>query len=216
MKAYQELNLKLKKVSDAEFIEIIKYFTQQVNDWTYIQKESEEHTEETRKPSCIIFLDDDYHKPKFLITKRKDKFYSIVNIFNSQHGYIPMLEYNVLLRRFNQDFKSFITSASYKMSVELSKEDIGLNELITSPKAREYFEKYLNFRPQISNLHDQDRLDYFICAVSRFYKKKKISTELIKRYLIEELNWRDEDAEWCRNRIDVGLEILEVNKKLYL
>jgi hypothetical protein len=38
MKAYQELNLKLKEVSDSEFIDIIINFTQQVNDWTYQKK----------------------------------------------------------------------------------------------------------------------------------------------------------------------------------
>ncbi|WP_174708592.1 hypothetical protein [Nostoc sp. TCL240-02] len=98
MKTYQELNLKLKKVYDPEIIEIFKKFTQHFNDWTYLQKESEEHTKETSKPSCIIFLDEDHHKPSFLITKIKDKLYSIVNIFNSQHGHIPMLEYNVLFK----------------------------------------------------------------------------------------------------------------------
>ena len=57
--------------------------------------------------------------------------------------------------------------------------------------------------------------DLFICAASR-YCKKKIDSELIEQYLVEDLKWSPEDAKWCRNRINIGLDILKVNKKLYL
>ncbi|WP_016949277.1 hypothetical protein [Anabaena sp. PCC 7108] len=204
-------------------INVIKDFTQQVKDWTYLQKESEEHIKETSKPSCILSLDNGYHQPKFLITKRNivtkktrkndQLYYSIVNIFNSQHGYISMLEYNALLRRFYQDFNKFINSGVQNISIEISKEDIGLNEIISSPKTRERFERYLSSHPQSYHRNDIERLDLFICAASGFCKRKKINTELIQQYLVEDLNWSKENAMWCRNRIDVGLEILEVNKK---
>jgi hypothetical protein len=214
MKAYQELNLKLKEVSDSEFIDIIINFTQQVKNWTYLEKESKKHIEETGKPSCILFLDDDHHKPNFLITKRKDQFYyiGIGNIFNSQHGYIPMLEYNALLRHFYQDFKGFIDSNSHKISIEISKEDIGLQEIISSPKARGFFGKYLIFLPLSYHPNDIERLDSFICAASRFCKKS-IDIEYLERYLIDDLNWTKDDAKWCCNRIQIGLAILKVHKK---
>ena len=214
MKAYQELKLKLKEVSDSEFIDIIINFTQQVKNWTYLEKESKEHIkehiEETSNSSCILFLDDDHHKPTFLITKRKDQFYSIVNIFNSQHGYIPMLEYNALLRHFYQDFKGFIDSNRHKISIEISKEEIGLKEIISSTKARDLFETYLSFSPLSYHLNDKERLYFFICAASRC--KKNINIELLKQYLVEELNWSQEDANWCRETIDLGLQILKANK----
>jgi hypothetical protein len=216
MKAYQELKLKLKEVSDSEFIDIIINFTQQVKNWTYLEKESKEHIkehiEETSNSSCILFLDDDHHKPTFLITKRKDQFYSIVNIFNSQHGHIPMLEYNALLRHFYQDFKGFIDSNRHKISIEISKEEIGLKEIISSLKARGFFEKYLIFSPLSYHPNDIERLDFFICAASRFCKKS-IDIEYLERYLIEDLHWTKEDAKWCCNRIEIGLAILKVHKK---
>ncbi|MEH2328949.1 hypothetical protein [Nostoc sp.] len=202
-------------MNDTEIIEIFKKFTQYFNDWTYLQKESEDHTEETNKPSCILFLDEDHHKPSFLITKIKDKFYSIVNILNSQYGHIKMLEYNDLLKIFEKDFKDFISFATYNsICIELSNEDIGLHEIITSPKARESFERYLRRFPLSYHPNDIERLNFFICAASRFCKKK-INTELIEQYLVEDLNWPQKDAKWCRNRIDVGLEILKVNKQFY-
>ncbi|WP_413172865.1 hypothetical protein [Anabaena azotica] len=98
MKTYQELKIQTQKMSDTEFIDVIKNFTQKGNDWTYLQQESEEHINERSTPSFILFLEDGYHLPTFLITKRKivnknnqkdDKsYYYIGNIFNSQHGNI--------------------------------------------------------------------------------------------------------------------------------
>jgi hypothetical protein len=213
MKVYQELNLKLKKVSDIEFIEIIKIFTQQVKDWTYLEKESKERIEETGNPSCMIFLDDDYHKPTFLITKRKDEFYSISNIFNSQHGDIPIPEYNALLKHFYKDFRKIIDFNSYNIVIKISEEDIGLKEIIPSQTARDLFERYLSFQPRSYHVNDKERLDLFIGAASR--SKKKINAEWIEQYLTEELNWSQEDARWCRNRIEVGLEILKVNRNYH-
>ena len=210
MKVYQKLNLKLKEVSDSKFIDIIINFTRQVKNWTYLEKESKKHIEETGNPSCILFLDDDHHKPNFLITKRKDQFYYIGNIFNSQHG-LPMLEYNALLRHFSQDFKGFIDSNIHNIFLEISKEDIGLQEIISAPKAREFFDKYLNLALS-DHPNTIERLDFFICAASRFCKKS-INIEYLKRYLIEDLNWPKDDAKWCCNRIEIGLAILKVHKK---
>lgn len=216
MKTYQQLTLNSKNISDTEVIKIFKKFTQQYANWTFILKETEEYTKETGNPCCMIFLDDDYHKPTFLITKIKNIFYSIVNIFNSQRGYIPMLEYNALLSLFKQDFQAFLDSEKYQsISVKLSNEDIGLKERISSSKTRDYFEKYLSFSPQSYHPNDIERFDLFICAASR-YCKKKIDSELIEQYLVEALKWSPEDAKWCRNRINIGLDILKVNKKLYL
>ncbi|HLO89121.1 MAG TPA: hypothetical protein VK203_29510 [Nostocaceae cyanobacterium] len=211
MKVHQELNLKLKKVSDHEFMEIIKEFTQKFNEWNYLENESLEHTKETTKPSCILFLDDDYHKPEFLITKRKDNLYSIY-IYNSQYGYIPMLEYNALLRKFSEDFKT--VSNPDIISAKISKEEIGLQEIISSDKARDLFEKYLSFHPRSYHINDKERLYFFISAASRC--KKRINTELLKRYLVEDLNWSEEDANWCRETVDLGLEILKAHKQMYL
>lgn len=140
MKTYQELTLSPKNISDAEVIEIFKTFTQQYTNWTFLLKETEEHTTETGNSCCVIFLDDDYHRPNFLITKIKSNFYSIVNIFNSQHGYITMLEHNALLRLFKQDFQVFLKSGKYKsISVKVSNENIGLNKIISIFKSKRLF-----------------------------------------------------------------------------
>ncbi|MDZ8259188.1 hypothetical protein [Nostoc sp. ChiQUE01b] len=126
-----------------------------------------------------------------------------------------MLEYNNLLRRFKQDFQAFLSSGQFSnISIKLSNEDIGLNEIISSSKTRDSFERYLRFSPQSYHPNDIERLDCFICAASR-YCKKKINSELIKQYLIEDLNWPPENANWCHSRLDIGLEILKVNKKFY-
>jgi hypothetical protein len=95
--------------------------------------------------------------------------------------------------------------------LDLSEKDIGLQEIISSPKARGFFEKYLNLALSY-HPNDIERLDFFICAASRFCRKS-IDIEYLERYLIEDLDWPKEDAKWCCNRIQIGLDILKVHKK---
>ncbi|MBD2663780.1 hypothetical protein B6N60_01327 [Richelia sinica FACHB-800] len=216
MKVYQKLNFKLKDVSDIEFIDIMRHFTQQVKDWTYLEKESETYAKDVGETSCKLLLEDNHYNPAFAITKKKDKFYYIDRIDLSYKDDIPILEYNILSRRFYHDFKSFIHSNSYSISIEISKEDIGLKEIISSQRARESFEKYLNrFNDFPFKYHHKDikRLDLFICAASRFCRNS-IDVDYLKRYLMEDRNWKTEDAKWCCDRIVIGLDILKVNKNL--
>jgi hypothetical protein len=92
-----------------------------------------------------------------------------------------------------------------------------LQEIIKSPKTRQFFENYLNplciwgSSPRyIKHPKDVQRLNRFICAVSRF--RSKINISELERYLIEDLAWSIKNAHWVRQRIEIGLEILKANK----
>lgn len=92
-----------------------------------------------------------------------------------------------------------------------------LKQIIKGKKTRQFFENYVNplciwgFSPRyIKHPKDIRRLDRFICAVSRFGSKINISE--LERYLIEDLAWSKENAHWVRQRIEIGLEILNISK----
>ncbi len=93
-----------------------------------------------------------------------------------------------------------------------------LKEIITGQKTRYFFDNYLkplciwsSNPPYIKHTKDVQRLDKFICAASRF--RSKINISELERYLIENLAWSTENAYWVRQRIETGLEILNLNKK---
>jgi hypothetical protein len=92
-----------------------------------------------------------------------------------------------------------------------------LKEIIKGQKTRHFFENYLNSlcmwgsSPRyIKHPKDVRRLDRFICAVSRFGSKINISE--LERYLVHDLTWSIENDHWVRQRIETGLEILNISK----
>ncbi len=123
-----------------------------------------------------------------------------------------MPAYNAFAVRFFKDFRSFVRTNKIPISITVSKEYIGLDTIIPSPKVRKFFEKYLNVFPTSYHPSDIKRLDIFICAASR-YCRRGINLYRLRSYLVEDLNWTAKDAEWCFNRIEIGLDILSVKKK---
>jgi hypothetical protein len=214
MKVHQEVHLKSKILTGEQVIEVLRKFTLEMSSWSFIDEQSAKYTQDIGFPSCVIQLDDGYAHPAFAITCHKDTIYYIANIFPLRTGQILMKEYNCFSMRFVKDFRSFVRNKKISLSVSISKENIGLEVIIPSPKVRSLFERYLNLWPTSYHPNDIERLDVFICAASR-YCRRKIDLDWLRRYLIEDLSWTSSDADWCFNRIESGLDILKVNRNFY-
>jgi hypothetical protein len=90
-----------------------------------------------------------------------------------------------------------------------------LDEIISGPKTRKLFERFLfagNIwgTPTTTHPGDIEKLDVFICALNRYRSHVRIPA--LKQWLIERKKWPHEDAEWTCTRIQVGLEILRANR----
>lgn len=223
MKVDREVHLKLNSLTNEEFIEILRQFTLKVDGWSFIDDQSKEYTLYIGFPSCVIqLLDKENANVFFCITFHSNKIYYISHIqtlpeIKKSSEYKGLShEYNSFLERFVKDFRNFVRNQNKakSMSISISKENIGLDDIISSSKVRKLFERYLSIFPNSFHPTDLERLDIFICAVSK-YCRKNINLDYIRGYLIEDLNWSDEDAQRCYNRIKTGLEILKVNKKFH-
>lgn len=221
MKVYREAYLEQNNLTNEEVIEKFKEFTREkMPDWNFREEQSQRLTRDLGFPSCIIYFHDKQIERNIAINyNNKNKKYYVGNIFpldavRQENSCAKVLEYNHYCQRFIKDFRSFCKKNKISISVKFSQEDIKLDKIISGAKVRKYFEAYLSQYPTSYHPCDIERLDRFICAFSR-YSKKDIDLFLLQRYLIEDLNWRLEDAEWCFNRIEDGLEILKINKSFY-
>lgn len=212
MKVHQEVYLKSKSLTADEIVDAFRRFAQQTTGWTFMDEQSEDYTRHVGSPSCMLLLDDSHFDPAVGLTEKTDSVYYVANIVPGKAGHIPMMEYNALAKRFAVDFRRFARSKKVPISVLLSNEDAGLKDIIPSPKVREFFERYLLAYPTSYHAKDIERLDVFVCAASR-YCRKRVDLDRLQRYLIEDLNWSAKDAQWCRDRIETGLDILAVNRR---
>ena len=128
-------------------------------------------------------------------------------------GFISPTDYNQFAKRFGAGVDDYLRKSRVPMRVLLVTESLDPKQIIGSPIARKLFNQYLRMYPRSQHPSDVRRLDTFICVASRLCRKP-VSPHRLESYLPAKLQWPDEDARWCRERIQAGLEILIVYKKL--
>lgn len=176
-------------------------------------EESAKYTYHVGDPACMIMLNDEDLSAIVAVAKKGNKTYYVSNIIPKDSGSILPAEYNQFAKRFAASVDDFLRKNHVPLRVSLLVESLDLKQIISSPIARKCFDQYLAMYPRSHHPSDIRRLDRFICVASRLCRKP-INPEKLESYLRVKLQWSDEDARWCRQRIEAGLEILSVYKKL--
>lgn len=213
MKTYIEVFLKYPYSNQEDFIDLLRQFSQHSDGWDFLETKSEEYSSSTRRPSCLILKSESQIYRTIAITNKHQNTFYIANIIPKGSSPISIAEYNNIATEFVNDFRRYIRQISIKIEVKTTNEKVELKNIITGDKSRQLFEKYLALFPRSYHPLDIERLDSFICYLSR-HAKTTIDLSLLMRWLIEEKEWFEKDALWCVDRIRTGLKILEVNRKL--
>lgn len=212
MKTYIEVSIVSRYEDQNELINALRAFCNDAEGWQYLEEQSKKYASATGEPSCAILRLGDTSVPAVAVTNKAGKTFYIANIVPKESGRMTMEEYNQVASDFSRDLRKYAKNHGFKLTVRSTSEIISLREIISGKKCRELFERYLNLYPTSYHFLDIERLDTFICYLSR-HSRKRIDLELLKGWLREEKGWSEKDAAWCVDRIDVGLSILKVNRK---
>lgn len=196
-----------------ELIDIIESSLAQSEIFNFQKVESADYARDIFSTACIVnYLENDIPVAKLAFAKASTrKGLYLANIVPKPSSSISMEKYNEIGLLFIREFKAFYTYQDKRVTFTSTGEAITLADIIPGGKTRTFFQRYLNAHPLSYHPLDIERLDVFICALSRF--RSSIKLDLLNRYLIEELNWDKKDADWCTKRINTGLRVLEVNRK---
>jgi len=137
----------------------------------------------------------------------------LTNIVPQTRSALSTEEYNQFLMQFAEDLLEASRKNKLGLSVSATGDELTLESAISGKKTRSYFERYLSQHPTSYHAYDVQRLDVFICVASR-YPRCRLNLGRLQRYLIEKLKWKECDATWCTKRIETGLEVLKVNRRL--
>ena len=211
MKTYIDVFLRSQYSNYQDFIDVIRQFSNRVSDWNFLETKSEEYSSQIGKPSCVILGLKNNCQPAVTITRRRENTFYIANIAPMTDDKLSIIEYNKIAVNFVNSFKGYARKENFKITIETTSEKVELKNIITEIKSRTIFEVYLNLFPTSYHPLDIERLDRFICSLSR-HAKNSVDLELLEDWLIEEKEWSKEDASWCIHRINVGLSILKSNK----
>lgn len=212
MKTYVDVKIKSGYEHDEEFIEAIHQFAEDTDGWKFLVEQSAEYSSFSGEASCAVLREGNKYHPAIAITKMKDRTFYVANIVPKNSGRIVMSDYNHISRDFAIELRKHAKLHKAKLNVTATSDKVSLKSIIPGKAIRGLFERYLNLFPTSYHPSDISRLDAFICGVYR-YSRKRIDLYLLKGWLMEEEKWSEKDAKWCVERIDIGLSILEANRK---
>jgi hypothetical protein len=216
MRSLQEIYIKCNSLSLVQIIDSIRSFCNENSEWEYLTDESDEYARFIDEPSCIIlFKSISNNEPvSVAIAKKNEHMLNVTNIISEKKSNLTSDEYNTFARAFANEYKRYIRSNKLKINISITKDNIGIDSIISSSLARKLLDQFLNAFPRSYHPLDIARLDKFTCALSR-YSRNQPNFDGFEQYLLEDLKWSDKDASWCRNRVQIGYEVLEVKKNFF-
>jgi len=135
----------------------------------------------------------------------------LANIVPLVDGKLEMADCNLVLVTFTKHFRKAIRESALPVRVSVSKPMLSLKDVIGGKLANKRFQQYAGAYPHSGHPADTRRLDQFICTLSSF-SRKPFDARAFEVLLAKELGWTPQQAEQCRNRVEIGLEVLEVYK----
>lgn len=221
MKAHVEIQIRLGLDEGETLHDVICQFARDSKSWSFMQAESETYQKHIGGEGGYLVCEPGKGIKRALVaiaaakTKRPNTFY-VANIVPRDCFQLPTEEYNAIGLAFTRDFRKWLKKSSFDGNVHCTNANKTLADIIPGEKCREFFERYLKSSIWDSTAlpthpSDIEKLDVFICALFRY--GADVSSDEIEQYLIADQKWKPTDAAWVRRRIDIGLDVLRIDRK---
>lgn len=208
---HKELTIRRKGASATQLVHVITELCGS-NGYVYLAKQTEDYQRGINEAACVV-LDDTYgFGPALAFASSGGTSLRLTNIVPRDIPEIGTVEHNAILDRFARRFSTFAKGRYPGIRITTTPGRLTLESAIPGEKTRDCFKRFLAVHPRSYHPCDIRRLDTFICAAFR-YSHRRIDVDRLRRYLQEILGWDNKEADWCCDRIEIGLAVLTVNSK---
>lgn len=210
----KELKIRGSKLSPEQLVEIIRKFCSESQNHDYMKEASEQYSLHISAPACDIHAVYREPFPLLAFAESNGGLY-LTNIVPKTVSEIGISEYNSFLGEFAKEFRAYVKGRPEKIRILTTSGTLELEEIISSELARKRFLDFLNNYPLSRHPLDIERLDKFTLVLSS-YSRKPLDLDLLRRYLVEVVGWEVKDARWCTDRIQTGLDVLNLRRRWYV
>lgn len=215
MKVHRTVVVHAASSDPAAFESALRRLCRQMPGWKFLVRQSKEYMEVAGRPSYLIGFRGEPGLPASAVALtlkggQKRLHFESPNIVPRQSSVLSLQEYNGLAARFVADLKRASGFRTSGLRAQVSSGEAGLADVVPGKECRKFFLNYLHGYPLTFHGSDIYNLDRFICAIGRF--QCKVSPDDLARYLVEDRGWEARDANWVRDRVRAGLEIIAVNR----
>lgn len=212
MKRHRDLIVSSKQLKAGGIARKIEQFAADTDGWLFLAEKSARYQELCGEPSCcIVFLRGAESFAAVHFTKKRDNALYVANIIPLQKSALSLEEYNEVVVNSAKFIRVNARKKELHLSVVLSKQDVTLADIIPGHLCNRRFEVFLSMYPRSYHPLDIQRLDEFTCSLFSF-KRKAFDLDAFEYLLVDELRWSGKEANWCRTRVEIGLDVLAANK----
>jgi hypothetical protein len=209
MKTWRDLTIASKSMDAEALVGLLRQFGSGGGVWAYSVEMSADYAKSLSGPACIIEWMESDRPRKHTVALAATDSCRVLRL--AAIGPSTLDEYNFIAAQFAEDLKRWVRHTGNDICVKLGRTDVGLEQLISSKRARDLFVRYLDTCRWCGELatHPSDLkvLDLFTCSVHT-YSRKPVDLCELERYLEEDCMWSAADSRRCIERIEIGLQVL--------
>lgn len=206
-----ELHISSRDKDSRTLLEALLRFAHESGDYEPLPKQTEQYRQMISADAFVVQAVHSEPLPALHFASSDGATFELTNIIPKTVSSIDMAEYNRFAEHFRKRLSSFSRRNGLGVRMKATSGELTLESAISGPKTRKRFEQFLAAHPTSRHGHDVRRLDIFICTASR-HAAGTVNVHRLHRYLREILEWNESDAEWCSDRVRIGLEVLEANR----
>jgi hypothetical protein len=216
MIVHVKIRMRLKLKKSEKLHTILQSFVKHSPGWDWSSKQSADYQKMHGAPAGFVLCDSlqGLVRAAVAIANVNEKHphsFEVTNIVPQEYSSLTMSQYNDIGTAFAKAFKLFLKSTRRNGVVSMVGPQIGLDEIITAPKCRRFFEIWAQTPTPTSHPSDVRALDNFICAIFRY--GAEIDLDRLGRHLVDERKWKTDSAAWAMERIQTGLDVLKANQR---
>lgn len=216
MVVHVKIRLRLKLKKSEKLHKVLQAFAKLSPGWKWAPKQSADYQKMHQAPAGFVVCDAVKGLPRAAVAvaslnENHPHSFEVTNIVPQDSSSLTMSEYNAIGISFCKAFKAFLKSTRRNGVVNIVGPEISLDEIITAPKCRHFFERWLQTPTPTSHPSDVHALDDFICAV--FRNNADVDLNRLGRHLVEDRKWKANSAAWAMERIQTGLDVLTANQR---
>jgi hypothetical protein len=216
MVVHVKIHLRLKLKQFEELHTVLQSFAKLSPGWKWPPKQSADYQKMHQAPAGFVICESVQGLARAAVAvaslnEKHPHSFEVTNIVPQDSSSLKMSENNNIGTAFCKAFKSFLKSTRRTGVVNMIGPEIGLDEIITAPKCRRFFERWLQTPTPTSHPSDVHALDNFICAV--FRHNADVDLNRLGRHLVDDPNWKADSAAWAMERIQAGLDVLKANQR---
>ena len=213
MKRYRDITVSSPSLDAAALARYVESFAEHTTDWNCPIEKSHAYERACGEPSCCVAVKAvGLEYAAVHLSKVGPNALRKTNIVPLELYELDVDQYNAIASDFAKSLRKQVRIDKADVRVSVSKATASLADIVTGKYPTQFFKQYIGAHPLSGHPSDVDRLDKFICSLAR-YSKKPFDLQAFQCLLVEELGWPQAEAETCRSRVEIGLEVLATYRR---